>query len=75
MSLYRRPGSPFYWSKLYVKGNVVRFSTRERTKSAALLQERNRAARLERDAKIEGRYTLATLATKFITWKSDSGLG
>jgi integrase len=73
MSLYRRPNSPFLWSKLYVGGEVVRFSTGERTKVKALRKESERAKQLERAAKIEGRFTLATLAAKFVDWKSASG--
>lgn len=71
MSLYRRTGSPFWWSKLYVAGDVVRFSTRERHKAAALVAERAEAGRLEERARRakEGRYTLATLAAKFLDWK------
>lgn len=70
MALYRRPGSPFYWSKLYVHGDVVRFSTGERTKIAALRKEREEAARFEKAKNVEGRYTIATLTAKFLVWKA-----
>ncbi len=73
MSLYRRPNSPFWWSKLYVAGAVVRFSTGERTKVAALRAERARVEDLERVAKLEGRYPLNTLAAKFLLWKESDG--
>lgn len=73
MSLYRRPGSPFWWSKLYVAGDVVRFSTRERTKGKALVAEREEAKRLSEQASRvrEGRYTLATLGAKVLDWKEE----
>lgn len=73
MSLYRRPGSPYWWSKIYSGGSVVRFSTRERKKVEALCKERDRIAKMERIARLEGRFTLGTLATKFTEWKEASG--
>ncbi len=73
MSLYRRPNSPYYWTKLYFGGGVVRKSTGKRTKVEALREEANLVAKLERVAKIEGRFTLGTLASKFVEWKTASG--
>jgi integrase len=73
MALYERPGSPYYWSKLYHEGKVVRFSTGERTKVAALRKERTRASELETQSKLEGRYSMATLAAKFMIWKQADG--
>lgn len=71
MAVYRRPGSPYYWAKLYHHGRVVRFSTRETTKTRALSAERDKAEALDRDRKeaVQGRYSLATLAAKFLIWK------
>lgn len=66
MSLYRRAGSKFWWSKLYVRGSVVRFSTGEGTKTAALRKEREEADKLERAAKAESTRSVATLAGQFL---------
>jgi integrase len=73
MSLYRRKDSPFYWSKLFVDGVPHSFSTGARTKVEALRAEREKASELEHKAKLEGKYSLATMATKFVAWKEASG--
>lgn len=73
MSLYRRKDSPYWWSTLYVEGKPVAFSTRERTKAAALRAEREHAHRIEQHAKLPGRYTVASLAAKFLVWKEADG--
>ena len=73
MALYRRKGSPFWWSKLYHQGEVVYFSTRERTKVRALRVERDRASELKARARLEGRFSLGTLCAKFILWKAADG--
>lgn len=73
MSLYKRPRSPYYWSKLYHDGDVVYFSTRKRTKVEALQVERERAKEIEQRKVVEGRFTVATLAAKFIVWKEADG--
>lgn len=73
MSLYRRARSPFWWSKLYHEGDVVYFSTRERTKVKALQVERDRAKEIQQRKQVEGRFTVATLAAKFIIWKEADG--
>jgi integrase len=73
MSLYRRPGSPYWWSKLNSNGDVVRFSTRERTKIRALRVERDYAEEAKRRASLAGRYTVGTLAAKFAAWKEADG--
>lgn len=75
MSLYRRADSPFYWSSLFVGGRRVSFSTGERTKGAALVVERNEAARLAREAKADaaGRTTLATAAAAMLAAKEADG--
>jgi len=71
VSLYRRPGSPYYWSKLYVDGDVVRFSTRKRTRVEALRVERDEVDKLEAKRKREGHYTLKILGVKFLEWKEE----
>lgn len=69
MPLYRRPNSPFWWSKLYVNGKPHYFSTRQRNKSAALSFERAEAERLEKQAKREGHYSLATMSAAWVESK------
>jgi integrase len=66
MSLYRRAGSPFYWSKLYAGGLVHRFSTRARTKVAALVKEREEAKRLARKYEAQSDRSIGTLAAQFL---------
>lgn len=73
MSLYRRDKSPYWWSKLYHEGDVVYFSTRERTKVKALQAERAKAQEIQQRKQVEGRFTVATLAAKFLVWKEADG--
>lgn len=73
VSLYRRPRSPFWWSKLHHEGDLVRFSTGERNKTAALRVERDRASELASQSRLIGRYSLATLSAKFLAWKEADG--
>lgn len=73
MSLYRRKDSPYWWSKLYQDGKSVSFSTGERHKVAALRVERDRAAQLQDQARLTGRYSLLVMAAKFIVWKEADG--
>lgn len=66
MSLYRRKGTQFWWSKLYAGGRVHRFSTGARTKVEALGKEREEARRLARlHATAEVR-SVATVAALFL---------
>lgn len=75
MSLYRRKDSPYWWAQIYVAGRMVAFSTRKRTKTEALLVERNEAARIAETHRVTdaGKFTLATLAAKFLLWKEADG--
>jgi integrase len=73
LSLYRRPGSPYLWTKLYVGGQVIRQSTRQRTKAKALREEARILGNLERVARLEGRHTLGDLADDFLEWKRSAG--
>jgi integrase len=66
VSLYRRAGSQFWWSKLYAGGRVHRFSTGARHKVEALKKEREEASRLDRLFKSEGNRSIATLAAQFL---------
>lgn len=66
MSLYRRPGSKYLWSKLYAGGHVHRFSTGATTKVEALRKEREEAHRLARLYKAEAVKSMATVAAQFL---------
>jgi integrase len=51
MSVYKRPGSPFFWCQFFVKGTRIRESTGQTTRKEAQAVERQRRAELEAAAR------------------------
>jgi integrase len=77
MSLYRRSGSPFWWSQIYVGGGrVVRFSTGCRLRRDAQAKENRRVEEVEADEKraASGHVALWLVGSRFLQAKDDQSL-